>query len=385
MLKKKFLVDIANRNSSTNSNDFYHAATMDMIEKKRDEIEPEVVPKIQPSPPSKAVSTCSGDMSEKIDDGKLVMMSQPPATPPKPMKSQENLLSVEKSPSMKQLPIPVENNQHHHTAAAAATMEKSMYSSVNLLTDRNMHGMYSRKPNESCFSANVKLGLIQLVLSILLSAFGGLLIAKQASLSMLGSGVWSGIFAGICGALGLFNIQPLMNGFLACSLISIATSTTALAFTGIGLVRDYNFSQSDPVSLSLAAARFETNKKFNFVFSHSDYNLFFKCQFEICFYWFYFIWSCVFNVSVFFVGSRASCLCCFGTDLTFGAASLHEPLLRLLLGSWTLFKVSKKFFYKYYFKRNWRYSIRHGVVKCVFLDWKKKKKLYQNNGTSHER
>lgn len=64
----------------------------------------------------------------------------------------------------------------------------------------------------------------------------------------LGSGIWSGIFAGIAGALGLMNIKPLLNGFLACSLISVATSTLALALTGIGLVRDYNISQQDPVS-----------------------------------------------------------------------------------------------------------------------------------------
>lgn len=219
------------------------------IEKKKDEIEPEVVPNIQPSPPSKAVSTCSGEMSEKIDDSKMMIA---PTTPNRltMMKAPERS-SMEKSMTkeMKTLPIALENAKNQQNLNAAATMEKSTYSSVNLLSDRSMHGMYSnRKPNESCFSANVKLGLIQLVLSILLSAFGGLLIAKQASLSMLGSGVWSGIFAGICGALGLFNIQPLMNGFLACSLISIATSTTALAFTGIGLVRDYNFSQADPVS-----------------------------------------------------------------------------------------------------------------------------------------
>jgi uncharacterized membrane protein YfcA len=61
-------------------------------------------------------------------------------------------------------------------------------------------------------------------------------------------GIWAGVFAGVCGALGLMNIKPLLNGFLACSLISVATSTLALALTGIGLVRDYNISQQDPVS-----------------------------------------------------------------------------------------------------------------------------------------
>lgn len=62
------------------------------------------------------------------------------------------------------------------------------------------------------------------------------------------TGIWAGIFAGVCGALGLMNVKPLLNGFLACSLVSVATSTLALALTGIGLVRDYNISQQDPVS-----------------------------------------------------------------------------------------------------------------------------------------
>lgn len=70
------------------------------------------------------------------------------------------------------------------------------------------------------------------------------------------TGIWAGIFSGVCGALGLMNIKPLLNGFLACSLISVATSTLALALTGIGLVRDYNISQQDPVS------RMKTNKIF---------------------------------------------------------------------------------------------------------------------------
>jgi hypothetical protein len=215
---------------------------------KKEEIEPEVVPSIQPSPPSKAVSTCS-DISEHVQENNenkvaAMLATNSTLTPPvKMMRSQDNL---SKSSKMNEKPLPVSPHENHHQ-----TLEKSnaMYSSVNLLAghNNNMNGIHTRKPMESCFSANVKLGLIQLVLSLLLSAFGGLLIAKNASLSMLGSGIWSGIFAGICGALGLFNIQPLINGFLACSLISIATSTTALALTGIGLVRDYNFSQSDPV------------------------------------------------------------------------------------------------------------------------------------------
>lgn len=69
------------------------------------------------------------------------------------------------------------------------------------------------------------------------------------------TGIWAGIFAGVCGALGLLNVKPLLNGFLACSLVSVATSTLALALTGIGLVRDYNVSQQDPVSRILESTK----------------------------------------------------------------------------------------------------------------------------------
>lgn len=117
----------------------------------------------------------------------------------------------------------------------------SVGSSINLLPATK-----PMKPRKIPMST--KLGIIQLLLSIVLSALGGLLIARNASLSSIGSGVWSGIIAGVVGALGLMNIKPLLNGFLAVSLISVATSTLALALTGIGLIRDYNISHLDEVS-----------------------------------------------------------------------------------------------------------------------------------------
>jgi CD20-like family len=180
---------------------------------KTDEMEPAVVPSdLQPSPPSKAASVNSGEpeMEQKYETIQTIKMNDP------------NVKTLEK-------PMSVMNSQ------------------LNLLPNQEMlhPPMHMTR---SGISVNTKLGIIQLILSILLSAFGGLLIARNASLSMLGSGVWSGIFAGIAGALGLMNIKPLLNGFLACSLISVATSTLALALTGIGLVRDYNISQQDPVS-----------------------------------------------------------------------------------------------------------------------------------------
>lgn len=178
---------------------------------KKGEVEPAVVPSdLQPAPPSKAASLHSGepDNEKKYETIQTIKMSEPrPTNNLKPSASIVN-------------------------------------SSLNLLPTIESQRQVVRN---RC-TANVKLGVIQLVLSILLSAFGGLLIARNASMSMMGSGVWSGIFAGISGALGIMNIKPLLNGFLACSLISVASSTLALALTGIGLVRDYNISQQDPVS-----------------------------------------------------------------------------------------------------------------------------------------
>lgn len=189
-----------------------------MEAEKKEDIEAAVVPtELQASPPSKPASVYSADP----DNEKKYETIQPTKT-------------IERS---------AKTNRNHE-----ATLEKPksmMNSSLNLLSvpEVDLH-----KPR-SCISVNTKLGVIQLVLSILLSAFGGLLIARNASLSMFGSGIWSGIFAGIAGSLGLMNIKPLLNGFLACSLVCVASSTLALALTGIGLVRDYNISQQDPVSL----------------------------------------------------------------------------------------------------------------------------------------
>lgn len=183
---------------------------------KKDDMEPAVVPTdLTPSPPSKAASVHSGeqDIEKKYETIQTIKIIEPSATVNSNLKSMEKPMSV-------------------------------MNSSLNLLPNQEIPQPLVSKG----VSVNTKLGIIQLVLSILLSAFGGLLIARNASISMLGSGIWSGIFAGIAGALGLMNIKPLLNGFLACSLISVATSTLALALTGIGLVRDYNISQQDPVS-----------------------------------------------------------------------------------------------------------------------------------------
>lgn len=181
----------------------------------KDEVEPAVVPsELQPSPPSKAASVISGepDNEKKYETIQTIKMTDPQIDrSPKPLSK-----SMEKTASV-------------------------MASSLNLLPT-----VEARKDSSIArgLSVNTKLGIIQLVLSLLLSAFGGLLIARSSSLAWLCSGVWAGILAGITGSLGLMNIKQLINGFLACSLICVASSTLALTFTCIGLLRDFNLMNS---------------------------------------------------------------------------------------------------------------------------------------------
>lgn len=181
----------------------------------KDEVEPALIPsELQPSPPSKAASIISGepDNEKKYETIQTIKMtdSQNDRSPKTLSKSMEKTASV-------------------------------MASSLNLLPTVEAR-------NEPIIikglSVNTKLGIIQLILSLLLSAFGGLLIARSSSLAWLCSGVWAGILAGITGSLGLMNIKQLINGFLACSLICVASSTLALTFTCIGLLRDFNMMNS---------------------------------------------------------------------------------------------------------------------------------------------
>ena len=105
----------------------------------------------------------------------------------------------------------------------------------------------SEKPSKKKLSATIYLGTIQLLLCLVLAALGGLVIARNASLSMAGTGLWAGAICGIAGSLGLMNVKAAHTGFLAVSLICVASSTLGLALTGIGVIRDYNLSQADVV------------------------------------------------------------------------------------------------------------------------------------------
>lgn len=141
---------------------------MDKEKKGVDVVEPAVVPsELQQTPPSKAASVHSGehviDSEKKYETIQTIKMNDPSATAnnTKDMKS----TTMEKPMSIMNSSLNLLSNQEAANASAAAAVQKGV-------------------------TANTKLGIIQLVLSVLLSAFGGLLIARNASLSMMGSGIF---------------------------------------------------------------------------------------------------------------------------------------------------------------------------------------------------
>lgn len=95
----------------------------------------------------------------------------------------------------------------------------------------------------SAFPVQIILGLLQLVLAISLVALGSLLIVRDASLSTAGCGIWTGLIAAVTGSLGVVGLRKTQTSFLALSLVCIASSTLALAISGIGLSRDINRSK----------------------------------------------------------------------------------------------------------------------------------------------
>ncbi|KRG07596.1 uncharacterized protein LOC6586334 isoform X3 [Drosophila mojavensis] len=97
-----------------------------------------------------------------------------------------------------------------------------------------------RASNECCsaFPLQIMLGTLQLVLAISLMALGSLLIVRDTALSM--AGIWTGLIAAITGSLGVVSMRKTQTAFLALSLVCIASSTLALAISGVGLSRDLN-------------------------------------------------------------------------------------------------------------------------------------------------
>lgn len=134
-----------------------------MENEKKDVMEPAVVPcDLQPQPPSKAASVHSAE--QHLDNDKKY----------------ETIQTIKMND-------PTSANAQSANIKATAMDQKTMSmmnSTLNLIANQEIQ----REPPQKGVAANTKLGIIQLVLSVCLSAFGGLLLARNASLSMLGSG-----------------------------------------------------------------------------------------------------------------------------------------------------------------------------------------------------
>lgn len=135
-----------------------------MDSEKKDVMEPAVVPSdLQPQPPSKAASVHSAeqqlDTDKKYETIQTIKMNDPMSA------------TAQQSPNLK-----------------ATTMDQKTMSMMNSTLNLIANQEIQRKMPQKGVSANTKLGIIQLLLSVCLSAFGGLLLARNASLAMLGSG-----------------------------------------------------------------------------------------------------------------------------------------------------------------------------------------------------
>jgi len=100
-----------------------------------------------------------------------------------------------------------------------------------------------RKASNECCSAfplQIVLGTLQLLLAISLVALGSLLIVREAALSLAACGIWTGLIAAVTGSLGVVSMRKTQTAFLALSLVCIASSTLALAVSGVNLSRDLN-------------------------------------------------------------------------------------------------------------------------------------------------
>lgn len=132
-------------------------------EKKDVMMEPAVVPSdLQPQPPSKAASVHS---AEHLDNDKKY----------------ETIQTVKMND---QISATAQNTNLKATTMDQKTMSM-MNSTLNLIANQEIQ----RETPQKGVAANTKLGIIQLILSVCLSAFGGLLLARNASLSMIGSGM----------------------------------------------------------------------------------------------------------------------------------------------------------------------------------------------------
>lgn len=101
-------------------------------------------------------------------------------------------------------------------------------------------GRRARRGGRCATVASVWLAVGQLLCSVALTAVGVLMWTRGATFAHGAAGLWAGAVCGVAGALGVINERKARTGYLAVSLICVASSTLAMALTGIGLVRDLN-------------------------------------------------------------------------------------------------------------------------------------------------
>ncbi|XP_044317376.1 uncharacterized protein LOC108043779 [Drosophila rhopaloa] len=148
-----------------------------------------------------------------------------------------------------------------------------------------------RKASNECCSAfplQIVLGTLQLLLAISLVALGSLLIVREAALSMAGCGIWTGLIAAVTGSLGVVSMRKTQTAFLALSLVCIASSTLALAISGVGLSRDLNrMAEQKGEQLDLINANSEVSAACGLIFAlflHFVVSIVsvYRCALQIC-------------------------------------------------------------------------------------------------------
>ncbi|XP_037727234.1 uncharacterized protein LOC119558095 [Drosophila subpulchrella] len=148
-----------------------------------------------------------------------------------------------------------------------------------------------RKASNECCSAfplQIVLGTLQLLLAISLVALGSLLIVREAALSLAGCGIWTGLIAAVTGSLGVVSMRKTQTAFLALSLVCIASSTLALAVTGVNLSRDLNrMAEHEVDQFNLINASSEVSAAFGLFFTlflHFVASIVsvYRCALQIC-------------------------------------------------------------------------------------------------------
>ncbi|XP_067136662.1 uncharacterized protein [Centruroides vittatus] len=93
------------------------------------------------------------------------------------------------------------------------------------------------------------LGMAKILMSILLFIFGSIAIVVEASLSLLGGGMWSGMVVLVTGIFAIIAAKRPSSSvhvvsFLCLSILSMAATGMVIVFSATGLVNDLNSPSS---------------------------------------------------------------------------------------------------------------------------------------------